>query len=145
MGMLEGKIRPLALAIIKKDNYFLACPGHDDQKNEDFFRLIGGGVDFGENSLVALKREIDEELGAELVDCKLLSVLENVFSYNGQAGHEICFIYEASFKDQSNYQKESFQILDKKQGVLAVWVEMTKENLKRTYPQGAIKMAIKMD
>lgn len=79
MGMLEGSIRPLTLAVIKKDNCFLACPGHDNTKNEDFFRLIGGGVDFGENSLEALKREIKEELDAELVNCKLLSVLENIF------------------------------------------------------------------
>ena len=75
--MLPGQIRVLALVIIKKDSKVLACPGFDKIKNEDFFRLLGGGVDFGENSLDALKRELKEELNAEIINCNLVKVLEN--------------------------------------------------------------------
>jgi len=135
--MLIGQIRALALVVIKKDNKVLVCPGFDKIKNQDFFRLIGGGIDFGENSLNALKREIKEELDVELVNYKLVKVLENIFIYDGNNGHEICFVYEADFKDASNYEKQSFPILDSSNGMTAVWVELNKENIEKIKPKGA--------
>ncbi len=36
---------------------------------------------------------------------KLLDIAENVFFYNGKECHEIVFIYEGDFKDESFYQK----------------------------------------
>lgn len=136
--MLPGQIRILTLAIIKKDGKVLAQKGHDKNKNEDFFRLLGGGVDFGENSLEALKREFKEELNAEIINCKLVKVLENIFTFNGNQGHEICFVYEADFADQTNYQRQDFKILDSKDGHTAEWVELNMENLKNIFPSGCI-------
>jgi ADP-ribose pyrophosphatase YjhB (NUDIX family) len=137
MGMSEGKIRVLSLVIIKKDSKVLVCPGFDKNKDERFYRLIGGGVEFGEHSLSALKREIKEELDVELANYVLLSVLENVFMYEGRAGHEVCFVYSASFKDKANYQRESFKILDCKDGQEAVWLDLSKEVHAVIYPSGA--------
>jgi 8-oxo-dGTP pyrophosphatase MutT (NUDIX family) len=137
MGMLPGQIRVLTLAIIKKDGKVLAQKGHDKIKNEDFFRLLGGGVDFGENSLDALKRELKEELDAEIINCKLVKVLENIFIFNGNQGHEICFVYEADFANQNNYQRENFSILDSR-GYVAEWVELNEKNIKNIFPSGCI-------
>jgi len=138
--MLPGSVRPLALVIIKKDNRILVCLGRDDVKNEDFYRLIGGGVEFGEKSSTAIIREIKEELAAELKDLKLLTVLENIFTFNGQAGHEICFIYEAAFVDETNYQRESYPILGSDKGAVAVWMEINQENLKKLFPVGLAEL-----
>ena len=135
--MLPGQIRVLTLAIIKKDGKVLAQKGHDKIKNEDFFRLLGGGVDFGENSLDALKRELKEELDAEIINCKLVKVLENIFIFNGNQGHEICFVYEADFANQNNYQRENFSILDSR-GYVAEWVELNEKNIKNIFPSGCI-------
>lgn len=136
MPMKSDAIRNLALVIIRKDNKVLASPGLDSIKGNNFFRLIGGGVDFGENSLMALKREIKEELDLELEKYRLLSVLENIFVYNGQNGHEVCFIYEADFKDKNNYQRESFVILDSDDQGQAIWVDINEINKKKLYPDG---------
>lgn len=58
-----------------------------------FHRLIGGGVEFGETHLEAIRREVDEELGARILDLRLLTVLESIFRVDGEPGHEIVFLY----------------------------------------------------
>lgn len=130
-----GKMRVTSFAIINYNGKTLVSPGYDKVKDNHFYRLIGGGVEFGETSLGALERELIEELGAELTDCKLLDVTENIFTYNGGNGHEICFIYEASFVDKSNYEKKSIQVLDEP-GWMATWVDINKENIDKIKPEG---------
>jgi ADP-ribose pyrophosphatase YjhB (NUDIX family) len=60
---------------------------------EPFHRLVGGGVELGERSVEAVVREIGEELGTTLHDPRLLGVLENIFDYEGEPGHEVVFVY----------------------------------------------------
>lgn len=118
-------VRPMSLAIIKKNNsQILVSPGYDEVKKESFFRLLGGGIEFGETSLAALHREFKEELDVELTDCKLLGVVENIFSFNHLTGHEIIFVYEASFLDPSIYEKTEFFIQDSKDEGKAGWLDL---------------------
>lgn len=130
--MHPSSIRPIAVVIIKKGDLILASSGHDNIKNEDFYRLLGGGIEMGETSQEALKREIKEELDAELKNIKLLEVVENIFTFNGQPGHEICFVYQAEFSDQALYQKQIFNILDSQLGHTATWVPVDESS--RIYP-----------
>ena len=136
--MSPSSIRPMAVAIIKKDDLVLASSGHDNIKNEDFYRLPGGGIEMGETSREALEREIKEEFDAELKNIKLLEVVENIFTFNGQLGHEICFIYQADFADQALYQKQIFNILDSQLGHTATWVSIDKTE--RIYPNGVSRL-----
>jgi ADP-ribose pyrophosphatase YjhB (NUDIX family) len=64
-----------------------------------FHRLVGGGVELGERSVDAVVREIGEELGTALREPRLLGVLENTFVYEGQAGHEVVFVYAGELAD----------------------------------------------
>lgn len=130
-------MRALVVVIIKKGDQILVCPGHDDIKNEDFYRLPGGGIDFGELSNQALEREMKEELGAELKNIKYLGVLENIFTYNEWAGHEICFVYSADFADPSFYDRTEMRILDHEEGI-NIWKDI--KEMARIYPQGAIDL-----
>jgi ADP-ribose pyrophosphatase YjhB (NUDIX family) len=65
----------------------------DPSDGRTFHRLLGGGVEPGERSEEAVVREIAEELRATLVEPRLLGVLENVFTYDGERGHEVVFVY----------------------------------------------------
>lgn len=133
-----NKVRVTSFAVINNNGKTLVSPGYDKVKDNHFHRLIGGGVEFGETSLEALKREFMEELGTELTDCKLLDVTENIFTYNGGNGHEVSFIYEASFVDASNYEKTSIPVLDAPEWT-AIWVDINEENINKIKPEGAAK------
>jgi ADP-ribose pyrophosphatase YjhB (NUDIX family) len=134
MALSEGKIRGLSVVLIRQGNEILVSPGHDEIKGTDFYRLLGGGIEFGETSLEAVKREIREELNAELENIKLLEVVENIFTYNNQAGHEIAFIYTAEFVDKSLYQQESFKIVDGGEEFEAIWLEINESNSSQVFP-----------
>ena len=54
-------IRPNALVIIRKNNQLLSLKGIDEKTGKVFYRLLGGGIEFGENSKETLTREIKEE------------------------------------------------------------------------------------
>ncbi|WP_208322078.1 NUDIX domain-containing protein [Paramicrobacterium fandaimingii] len=58
-----------------------------------FHRLVGGSVELGETHREAIIREVEEELGARILDLTHLGMLENIFHYNGELGHEIVALY----------------------------------------------------
>lgn len=58
-----------------------------------YHRLVGGGVEFGETHREAIIREVYEELGAEIRELTHLGMIENIFRYNGELGHEIVALY----------------------------------------------------
>ena len=105
-----NNIRPNALIIIRKGDYILASKGVDGEKA--FYRLMGGGIEFGELSNITIKREIFEELNAEIINEKFLSIIENMFDFKSQKCHEITFLYEGDFLDKSMYEKEKIQRVD---------------------------------
>jgi len=86
---------------------------HDSTKGETFYRPLGGGIDFGETADVAVRRELREELDVELLDVRLLGVLENLFHAFGRDGHEIVFVYDCRLADRSVYERDTVgEILD---------------------------------
>lgn len=100
---------------------------------------IGGGIDFGEKSADAAIREVREELGAEIVRLILMGVLENLFYYNAQAGHEIVFVYEAEFVDHGLYQRPELTVTESDGQILkARWFDSThiQRHEVRVYPNG---------
>ncbi|MDQ7802459.1 NUDIX hydrolase [Amycolatopsis sp. A133] len=133
-------IRPLALGIIWRGDALLVFEGRDDVKDETYYRPLGGGVEFGESSKEALRREFGEELGAEIEVGDRLGVLENVFSWQGRAGHEIAFVFDARFADESFYRRDEMPILD--DPATARWVDVRdfRDGSKILYPSGLIEL-----
>ena len=78
------EIRPIVLGIVKKGNKILVSEGYDKVKDETFYRCIGGGIEFLENSKEALKREFKEELNVDISVGEFLGIAENIFTYNGK-------------------------------------------------------------
>jgi ADP-ribose pyrophosphatase YjhB (NUDIX family) len=103
--MAPRHIRPIAICLFRNGNRILVSDGWDAQKKNAYCRPLGGAIEFGERSADALVREIREELGVEIRDLRLLGVLENLFTLDDNPGHEVVFVYDASFVDESLYQR----------------------------------------
>lgn len=91
--------RVLALAIIRRDDRILVGESRDRVKNETFYRPLGGAVDFGERTVAALARELQEELGVTVERAELLGTIENIFTFEGDPGHEISLVYDVEIAE----------------------------------------------
>lgn len=112
--MTSRTIRVLALAIVQReDGRILLERGFDDVKQEAFYRIPGGGVEFGETGAAALAREFEEELGRKIENIRYLGLDENIFEFNGEAGHQIILVYAARFADAADMALESLPRLDR--------------------------------
>jgi len=98
-----NRIRPIAICLFRRDGKILVFKGHDPVKNETFFRPLGGAIEFGEHSADAVRREIREEIGAEIEELVYLGTLENIFTYNNTPGHEIVQVYDGVLTDTRLY------------------------------------------
>jgi len=107
--VIKGVIRPLVICVFRKGDSILVAEGYDYGKRDYYYRPIGGGIEYGEKSLAALKREVFEEIGAQIDQIKYLGTIENIFYYNGELGHEIVMVYDAGFIDESFYSRNTFE------------------------------------
>jgi 8-oxo-dGTP pyrophosphatase MutT (NUDIX family) len=121
-----GEIRVLALGLIRNGERIFISEGYDPAKQQTFYRVMGGGVDFGETSLAALKREFQEEIQAELTNIRYLGCLENIFTYNGQPGHEIIQLYECDFAQPKFYKLEKLVFSEGERQKTALWVDINR-------------------
>jgi ADP-ribose pyrophosphatase YjhB (NUDIX family) len=92
-------IRLRAICVFRRGDDILVAFALDPRNGGRYARTLGGAVEFGETSEEALRREIREELGAEIANPRLLGVLENIFTIEGRERHEIVFVYDAEFAD----------------------------------------------
>ncbi len=121
MGFAQT-IRVLALGMIQDQDRLFVSEGFDRSKNQNFYRFLGGGVDFGEPSALALQREFQEELGAELKNITYLGCLENIFTFEGNKGHEIIQLYRCDFVDDRFYGIQELTFLEGERQKRALWV-----------------------
>jgi 8-oxo-dGTP pyrophosphatase MutT (NUDIX family) len=122
-----GEIRVIALGLIRDGERIFVSEGYDPVKQETFYRALGGGVDFGETSHAALKREFQEEIQAELTNIKYLGCIESLFTFNGKQGHEIVQLYQCDFVDSKFYQLESLVFSESQTHKhKALWIDISR-------------------
>lgn len=122
-----GEIRVIALGLIRDGERIFVSEGYDPVKQETFYRALGGGVDFGETSHAALKREFQEEIQAELTNIKYLGCIENLFTFNGRQGHEIVQLYQCDFVDSKFYKLESLIFSESQHHKhRALWIDISR-------------------
>jgi ADP-ribose pyrophosphatase YjhB (NUDIX family) len=99
-------IRFVVFGIFTYNHKFLLYKEIDEVNNEEFYRPVGGGVDFQESSEDALSREIYEEIGEKVTNIRELGVLENVFNFRGVDQHQIYKGFFAEFENPEVYATE---------------------------------------
>lgn len=137
---MRSKINVKAIGLHWRDGRLLAAEVYDSEGRVAGVRPLGGTVEFGESSQTALKREFLEELGAEV---KILSgplVIENLYVFEGENGHEIMFVFDIEFvsNEYRHYETITFNESDGTSGV-ARWYaleELDHPGLPSLYPKG---------
>jgi 8-oxo-dGTP pyrophosphatase MutT (NUDIX family) len=93
-GDLAQQVRVVALCLIRDGDRLLVAEERDTVADETFYLPIGGHIEFGELSLETIRREVREELDLEVTNLRYLGTIENVFTWEGEVGHEIVLLYE---------------------------------------------------
>ena len=133
------EIRPIVLGLAIKDNKLLVSEGFDNVKNQTFYRCLGGGIEFLEKSVDALKREFQEEINIDIVIKDFLGISENIFTYKGKNAHELVLYYNIDILDKD--YKEEYIVTDDNGQSKAVWVNIDefKNGNKILYPEEVFK------
>jgi len=98
-------IRPLAICLFHHNGRILVSEEYDPTEKETFYRPLGGGIEFGEHSEDTVHRELMEEIGAEVKDLVYLGTLENIFTFDGEPGHEIVQVYDGALTESGLYEQ----------------------------------------
>ena len=133
----NNRIRIKVMCFVTDGDRVLAGHGRDNVKGEDFYRVLGGSMQFGETSEEGVRREIREELNSEIEDLKFLDVVENTFVYKGKPGHEIIFLFQGTLADKEIYKKAKIHIAEEGYEFDAEWVSLkdVSEGTARLYPE----------
>jgi len=137
--MAKNNIRSVALLLAVKNDKILVIAANDYVKNENFYRLIGGGIEFGETGAEALKREVKEEIKTEIINIKYLGLIENIFNFEGKKMHELALVYQADFKDKNIYKEQVMRISDSRHPQKAYWLNKKAVLKEKFYPEGINK------
>jgi len=147
--MKPARIRTIAIGIFRKDDCIFVAEGYDPAKGETFYRPLGGSIAFGERGQQALARELHEEIKVEATNLRYLGTIENIFTYNGQAGHEIVLVYQGDFADKAIYKKTMvFGYEDGGGAFKAVWKSLDEFGAHSPahsplYPQALLELIMK--
>ena len=108
----EGIFKYRVAGLIVKDNKVLTV----NICNNGFFCLPGGHIHLGENSNVAMRREIGEEVGITCKEIKLVALTENFFQSKKGKMHEVCYTY--LIEPNEEMSTEDYEIVENDEGIM---------------------------
>jgi ADP-ribose pyrophosphatase YjhB (NUDIX family) len=133
--------RPVAVAILRRDDRILVFRVPDPVKHVIGYRPAGGTIEFGEAGADTVVREIREELGVEVIEPRYLGTLENIFTYLGKTGHELVRVYEVRFADSSLYGRDEFACVEANgEPFTCVWKPLKDFDRDPLYPTGLLAL-----
>jgi ADP-ribose pyrophosphatase YjhB (NUDIX family) len=136
--------RPVALGVIRDGDEIFVFEGRDNEKRETFYRPLGGTIEFGERAIDAVRRELAEEIDATVTGADLLGVLENTYTYQGQPGHEIDFVFEVTVSDLARLRDGTVAAYEADgSAITCVWKSLADfRERARLYPDGLLSLLI---
>jgi 8-oxo-dGTP pyrophosphatase MutT (NUDIX family) len=142
--MKKNRIRPLAICVFRNKDRILVAEGYDPVKKQIFYRPLGGAIEFGERSEDTVRRELMEEIGAEVGKVWYLGTLENIFVFNGEPGHEIVMVYDGVLTESGLYEQAEVEGNEAEVGesFKAVWKSLDEfgEGRSILYPTGLLEL-----
>ena len=110
--MESRSIRPKAICVIRDGLRILLEYNKWPTENDIFYTPLGGEIKYGEYGANTVRREIKEEIGADIENIRYLGFIENIFKVVDNLCHEIVLVYEADLVDKSYYEKDVIEGLE---------------------------------
>ncbi|MGC8687393.1 MAG: NUDIX hydrolase [Candidatus Micrarchaeia archaeon] len=134
-----------AMLICTHNGKVLLQKHKDQKKGFEFYRLLGGHIEFSERSDKAIRRELMEELHTRISGLKLEGIIENMFEMDGKKGHEIVFVYSGNLRNKELYKHDELERDEDGKKRKAYWVPfaIVKREKSRVYPKGVYSMISK--
>ncbi len=144
MGQI--KVKTFAVLLDASRTRHLVWRGADSTRTPDrFHRLLGGHLEFGESTVAGVEREIEEELGTQLLDARLLGVLESRFVHEGEPGHEIVFVYAGQLADPDVVGPEGAWVADNDVPIWVEWRPVEDDGIDvPLYPDGVRELLVRL-
>lgn len=102
----SGKFKFRVCGILENDKKYLVVK----MGGNDFYCLPGGHVELGEDTNIAVLREMKEELGFDVEIKRLVAINQNFFkSKDGKDFHELGFYYIVTAKDSSKITPNDYE------------------------------------
>lgn len=123
----QNIIRVKSLAWIEDQGWLFVVKMFDKVDKEDFYRPIGGRVEFGELTVETVKRETLEELNTAVEVIGDPQISENLFVCDGVKGHEIMYLYPCRFTDTRYYERRIYPLTEADGSLYdALWIPIKK-------------------
>ena len=133
--------RPKVVCVFRRGDEILVSETPDTVKGDTFWGPPGGGIEFGETATQAAEREVLEELGLKIGSLHQMGVLENIFEYEGQPGHEILFVMAATFQDERLYAQAEINGIEHSRPFRLTWERIQRfERERRLVPNGLFSL-----
>jgi ADP-ribose pyrophosphatase YjhB (NUDIX family) len=133
-------VRPLAIGVVRRGTELLVAAVQDDAGSIKGWRPLGGSIEFGERAAETLRREFREEVGLEILEPRLLAVIENLYEHHGARGHDIAIVFQTALARAEAYQREAFEFHDGGIDCQARWVDIGRfrSGEQQLFPAGLI-------
>ncbi|MGE5579663.1 MAG: NUDIX hydrolase [Bacillota bacterium] len=141
--------RAVSLGVVFRDECILVqeLSGRHLKGTGTHYRPIGGTIEYGERSSETVVREFEEETGMAVEIVRYLGCIENVFTIDGQTGHDIDFVYAVSPIDESQCSEGCLRVTEGDNVGIAKWVpiEAFRTGKLALYPDGLIDLLMSAD
>lgn len=121
-----NQIKVKVMCLIVNNGQILVARGRDTHAGKEYYRVLGGTLEFGEQAESGIRREIKEELGSEIENLVLVDVVENIFRHENREGHQITFLFKGDLIDKNIYEQNPVILQEENYDAVAEWIPVVK-------------------